>query len=397
MRYASGARVPVLVHTAPIYDNNGEVALVLEVFAGTQELDKLARQIMSTQQRYAQLFDAVPLQIAVLDRRFNITANNAKFKEAFGDQIGGKFFQIFRPAVFPAHRDPISMTVRDGHAHQGKMIMAGPDRRQYTMLAQTSPIMTVNGKMIQVMVIFKDITEIRQLKDNLASLGLMLGAVCHDMKGCLTGLDAGIYMIDKGFYRNTPGRIEEGLELIRLMKDRIHKLIFSVLYSAKERSLELESVDLHGFVGDLVVAVNNRIRGADIEFNYTVAEDAGYMEIDAGLMRSALINILDNAVDACLEDSRKSQHRIDFQVHALAGDVVFEIGDTGKGIPKEELRNIFNVFYSSKKQKGTGLGLYITGNVIKKHGGTIDIDSVFGEGTTFYIRLPRYQGVQSDR
>jgi PAS domain S-box-containing protein len=389
VRYASGAKVPVLVHTAPIYDNEGEVVLVLEVFAGTQEIDQLAEQIRTTQQRYEQLFDAVPSQIVALDRRFNITAANQKFKMHFGDQMGRHFFEVFRPAEFPAHRDPISLTMADGEAHSGEMIFTGPDHRLYTMLALTTPILTPTGKMLQVLAIFTDVTELRQMKDHLATLGLMLSTVCHDMKGCLTGLDAGLYLVDKGFYRNKAGRIEEGLEVMRLMVDRMRKMVFDVLYATKERELELETVEVITFIGELTAAVENRMRSADIEFDCDFSLCTGQMRVDAGLLRSALLNILDNAMEACLENKQEVCQRVEFIVRSEAEQVIFEISDTGSGIAPEALKNIFNVFHSSKGRKGTGLGLYITDKVVKRHGGTIRVQSTPGHKTTFFIQIPR--------
>ena len=389
VRYASGARVPVLVHTAPIYDNDGEVVLVLEIFAGTQEIDQLADQIRTTQQRFAQLFDAVPSQIVALDRRFNITATNQKFKTLFGDQVGRPFFEVFRPAEFPPHRDPISLSMSDGEAHSGEMIFTGPDHNHYTMLVRTTPILTPTGKMIQVLAIFTDITELRQMKDHLATLGLMLSTVCHDMKGCLTGLDAGLYLVDKGFYRNQAGRIEEGLEVMRLMVDRIRKMVFDVLYATKERELELETVEVVTFIGDITAAVEYRMRGADIEFACDFSFCTGQMRVDAGLLRSALTNVLENAMESCLENKAARRQRVDFVVRSEAEQVIFEVGDTGSGIAPEALQNIFNVFHSSKGRKGTGLGLYITHKVVKRHGGTIRVESTPGEKSTFYIQIPR--------
>ena len=217
VRYRSGARVPVTVHTAPVYDDNGNVSLVLEVFAGTKEIEKLATEIKTTQQRYEQLFDAVPSQLVVIDRRFTITAANRKFTRNFGDQIGNNFFDVLRPALFPAYRDPVTLTVRSGQPRQGEMVMTDASGTKQNMMAWTSPITTAAGKLIQVLVIFADITELRRLQHNLASLGLMLGTVSHDLKGSLTGLEAGLYLMDTGFYRNKPGRIEEGLDLTKLM------------------------------------------------------------------------------------------------------------------------------------------------------------------------------------
>jgi PAS domain S-box-containing protein len=388
VRYAKGAKVPVLVHTAPIYDNDGEVVLVLEVFAGTQEIDQLAEKVRTTQQRYEQLFDAVPSQIVVLDRRFTITATNKKFKTLFGDQVGRHFFETFRPAEFPPHRDPISMTMSDGEPRSGEMIFTGPDHQLYTMLVQTTPILTPTGKMVQVSAIFTDVTELRQIKDHLATLGLMLSTVCHDMKGCLTGLDAGLYLVDKGLYRNEDGRIEEGLEVMRLMADRIRKMVFDVLYSTKERELELEAIEVITFTGELVAGFETRMRGADIEFCCQF-NCAGQMQVDVGLLRSAMNNILENALEACLENKARRDHRVDVMVRCEDEQVIFEISDNGIGIAPDALKTIFNVFHSSKGREGTGLGLYITDKVVRRHGGTIRVDSIPYEKTTFTIQVPR--------
>ncbi|MEJ2039323.1 MAG: ATP-binding protein [Desulfosarcinaceae bacterium] len=345
-----------------------------------------------TRQRYEHLFDAVPVQVVALDRRCNITAVNARFKSLFGDQVGNKFFDVFTPAAFPAHRDPISLTLSDGRPHQGEMALSGPDHTQHTMMTKTAPILTPSGKMVQVLAIMTDITEYRQMKDHMATLGLMLSTVCHDMKGCLTGLDAGIYHIDRGFYRNIPGRIEEGIEIIRMMTDRIRKLALDVLYSTKERPLELESVEVMAFAGDIASAMEARIRGSNITFNCDFSLCTGRMEIDAGLMRSAIMNILENALEACLEDDQEHPHAIDFIVLSEADHIVMEISDNGKGIPGKELKNIFNVFRSSKGRRGTGLGLYITDKALKKHNGSVEVDSTPGQGTTFRLFLQRRQG-----
>jgi PAS domain-containing protein len=127
VRYASGAQVPVTVHTAPIYDNDGNIDLVIEIFAGTKEIERLAEESRHTQQRYEQLFDAVPSSIVVLDRRFRINAVNRRFRESFGEHTGRLFFDVFRPGIFPAYRDPVSRTVRTGEPQQGEMILTNSD------------------------------------------------------------------------------------------------------------------------------------------------------------------------------------------------------------------------------------------------------------------------------
>ena len=388
VRYASGARVPVTVHTAPIYDNDGNIELVIEIFAGTKEIDRLAEESRHTHQRYEQLFNAVPSSIVVLDRRFRINAVNRRFRENFGNHTGRPFFDVFRPGIFPAYRDPISRTVRTGEPHQGEMVLTNNEGLKTNVMAWTSPITTAAGKLIQVLVIFADVTQLRKLQANLANLGLMVSTLSHDLKGSLTGLDAAMYLIDSGFYRDRPGRIEEGLDTAKLMVERIRKLITDILYHAKERDIHPVATDIVQFAGDVAANVATKIRGANIRFNPRFPESGVRMEIDADLIRTALYNIIDNAIEACIETPGSSEHRIDFNVEAGDGHLKFIVQDTGGGMSRETIGSAFDLFTSTKGQRGTGIGLYVTRKIVQKHGGTIDVHSDPGKGSRFEIALP---------
>ncbi len=389
VNYQSGAKVPVIVHTAPIYDDAGQIELILEVLAGSKEIDCMAEEITTTQQRYQQLFNAAPNYIVVLDRKLRATAINRGFKELFGDLTGRSFYDLFHECTPPILRCPIAQTVEDGQPHQGEMMLRTLAGEQHNMMAWTSPVMTPAGKLVQVLAIFADVTELRKLQDNLSSLGLMMGTLTHSLKGSLTGLDAGFYLIESGFYRDKPGRIEEGLDVSKLMAERIRKMVYNVLYYAKERELQTESTSVLHFASDIAANVDARIRGAAIQFSTDLAPDMGDFEIDTGLVRAALVNILENAMEACLEETHDRPQRIEFKVRAEGDHVVFEISDTGSGMGKDQRRQMFDLFSSSKGRKGTGLGLFITNKVIQKHGGDIHVDSEPGHGTVFHVRLPR--------
>jgi signal transduction histidine kinase len=224
---------------------------------------------------------------------------------------------------------------------------------------------------------------------NLSTLGLMIGTVSHSLKGCLTGLDASLYLIETGFYRDKPARIEEGLDVTKLMVDRIRKLVLDVLYYAKERELQLTTIDVWQFAEDVSTSMETRIRAANIDFKYHFPLNLGKITIDTELIRPALINILENALEACIEDNTNKDQVITFDVKGEADQVVFKISDNGPGIEKEAVSNIFRLFYSSKGHKGTGIGLFITRKVIHKHGGQISVKTDVGKGACFTVTLPR--------
>ena len=115
----------------------------------------------------------------------------------------------------------------------------------------------------------------------------------------------------------------------------------------------------------------------------------GYIEFDAGVIRIALINILENALDACLEDDTKASHKITFSADQDQDHIMLEIADNGIGMDPETRENLFTLFFSSKGNKGTGLGLFITKKIIEQHGGRISVKSKPGAESLFKIVLPK--------
>jgi PAS domain S-box-containing protein len=388
--YASGAQVPVIVHTAPIYSNEGEIELVLEVFAGTKEIESLAAEIKTTQQRFEQLFDAVPSYVAVLDRSFRITAANRRFRDEFGEHVGQRFFDVLTTDEAAVEGSPLARTLEDGEPHQDEMSLTAAGGKHYNLIAWTAPILTTAGKLVQILTILVDITELRSLQDNLSTLGMMMGVVSHSLKGSLTGLDAAWYLIENGFYREQPAKIEEGLDVGKLVTHRIRTLVRDILYYAKDRPLEIEAVNAGRFVEDLLAGgIFRRIRGADVALHIDVPAQAGLFEVDGPRLRTALVNILENALDACLEDSAPHPHEILFRVRAERNYLLFEIADNGIGMSAEQLQRMFTPFYSTKGRRGTGLGMFIASQVVQKHGGQLKVSSEVGRGTRFELFIPR--------
>jgi len=227
------------------------------------------------------------------------------------------------------------------------------------------------------------------MQGNLSALGLMIGTISHSLKGCLTGLDASLYLIETGFYRNKPARIEEGIDVTKLMIDRIRKLILDILYYSKERELRLETIEVWRFAKDLTKSIEARIRAANITFETNISNKTGKFRVDCNILQPALVNILENAMEACIEDHRSVAHHIRFCASGDPDKVVLEISDNGPGMDDDQIQRIFQLFYSSKGSKGTGIGLFVTRKVIRQHGGSVTVESKPGHGASFYITLPR--------
>ena len=109
---------------------------------------------------------------------------------------------------------------------------------QQHLLVWTAPLRDAGGEISHVMEMSTDITRVRQLQDQLSSIGLLIGSVSHGIKGLLTGLDAGMYMLTQGFNRDNAAELEEGLEMVGFMVARIRRMVLDILHYAKVQDFQ---------------------------------------------------------------------------------------------------------------------------------------------------------------
>ena len=233
------------------------------------------------------------------------------------------------------------------------------------------------------------IKEKTELQDHLSSLGLMISSISHGIKGLLTGLDGGMYLLDSGFAKQKQEQVQEGLEVVKIMAERIKKMVMDILYYAKERNLSWERVNVLSFAKEVTLTVEPKIKKQGIELVCEFDPSLDEFEIDPGSVHAALINILDNAVDACVNDKSEQAHQVIFSVREDKDHILFIISDDGIGMDAETREKMFTLFFSSKGKKGTGLGLFISDRIIKQHGGTIEVSSTPGKGSKFSIKIPK--------
>jgi len=233
------------------------------------------------------------------------------------------------------------------------------------------------------------IQEKTEIQDHLSSLGLLIGSVSHGIKGLLTRLDGGIYFLDAGIQKGDADQIQQGRNTLKDTAVRIKKMVQDILYYAKERTLRPESVGTAVFVQDIVATARARIDGTAIDLAVDMENAPAALQIEPESMHSALISLLDNAIDACQKDDTKTDHRVAFSLVDDPQDVIFTIADNGIGMDAETRQRLFTLFFSSKGQAGTGLGLFIANQIVSQHNGTLSVDSEPGRGSVFRIRIPK--------
>jgi PAS domain S-box-containing protein len=386
---AGGGRVPVIVHTAPIKGNSGEVEMVLEIAVDVTEVKRLKDELRTTRERFQQLFDEVPCYISVQDMDLRIAATNNLFKRDIGDYVGAYCYDVYHHRSRPCEHCPVFQTFEDGRSYQSEAVITARDGRQYNVQVWTAPIRGADGEVTQVMEIATDITQIRALQDHLTSLGLLLGSASHGIKGMLTALDGGLYRLESGLRRNDPDRTDQALGVVKHMVGRVQAMVLDVLYYAKSRDLNRQEVEVQALAAGLVETSEPRAAQYGVTLERDFRPDLGTFNVDETALSSALTNFLENGIDACTMPGGPGRNgKVVFGVHRRNDHIEFSIRDNGIGMDRETREKIFTLFFSSKGNRGTGLGLFIANQVVEQHGGEILLDSSPGHGSRFTVRIP---------
>ncbi|MFH2045312.1 MAG: ATP-binding protein [Pseudomonadota bacterium] len=352
--------------------------------------EKKLNAFKQAQNLFQQLFDEIPCYVSVQDKNFRLTATNKMFKRDFGDEIGSHCYEVYKHRGAPCEQCPVSDTFEDALSHSTEEVVTSKSGKQYNVITWTAPIKDSHGQITQVIEISTNITQIRQLQDHLISLGLMIGSMSHGIKGMLTALDGGIYQLETGLASQDMKRTNRAFDQIKQMAGRIRKMVLEILYYAKSRELVYKNVEIEKMAkkaaeDGMAIAIKNGIR-----LKLKIAPSLGTIEVDPNWIHATLVNLLENAIDACIYDRSKNKHFVKFDVFEKSPDqLCFIIKDNGMGMDQETKEKMFTLFFTSKGSQGTGLGLFIANRVIYQHGGTIEVKSEPGKGSCFTIILPR--------
>jgi PAS domain S-box-containing protein len=384
----AGVETPVMVHTTPIRNGDGEIVSVIEMHTDIRKVKDLEQQLQQSQRRLARLFEMVPCYISVQGADLVIQHANRAFRETFGDAVGDFCYRVYKHRQEQCLVCPARAVLEDGKTREHEEVVTTKDGRRLNVLVMTAPIYNSKGERAAVIEMLTDITQIRQLQDQLTSIGLLVGSISHGIKGLLTGLDGGIYLVNSGFEKDDQARVARGWQMVQRNVSRIRSMVLDILYYAKDRDLDLADIDVGLLMKDFAEILEKKAQDLDVQLVIDTVPGIGSFAGDAKAIRAMLLNILENSLEACRNDPNKPTHRVRFAARRAEPWMIFEVEDNGIGMDRETLDKIFSLFFSSKGLAGTGLGLFISNKIVDKHGGTIQVDSEPGRGTRFLIRLP---------
>jgi signal transduction histidine kinase len=229
--------------------------------------------------------------------------------------------------------------------------------------------------------------EALQRRDRLAAMGELASTVAHEVRNPLNAVAMTAQRLRREFLGTVPEAAPERGELVELLSTmasetkRIERIVQQFLEYARPPRLAPEPVDLGALVEDVAGRARPLAEARGIRLEATAA-GAGTATVDPAQLRQALDNVVRNAVEAT-----PAGGVVSLAAHREGRGHAIDVRDTGRGIEPDHLPRIFDLYFTTKPE-GTGVGLAVTQQIVAAHGGTIEVDTRPGEGTTMTVRLP---------
>ena len=242
-----------------------------------------------------------------------------------------------------------------------------------------------------IVIVIKDITkekvaEREIIQDNkMIAIGQLASGVAHEIRNPLGIIRNYCYLLKSSI------EDEESLEFIGAIENNIErasKIISNLLNFARISTNAKNNLKIKGFLEDIMLLENKTLRNNNIKVSIDCDENITFY-INEEVLRHIFINLISNSIDA-INENKKNIYEGEIRISVIKKDktLSIDISDNGCGIDEDDMIKIFNPFYTTKPiGKGTGLGLYITYNEIKRNNGNIKINSKKCVGTTFKLEF----------
>ncbi|MBI3595965.1 MAG: PAS domain S-box protein [Nitrospirae bacterium] len=267
----------------------------------------------------------------------------------------------------------------------------------------TSLLRDRQNEVIGTTFVFTDLTEIKglqeqvELKRRLTVLGEMSAGIAHEFRNYMGSVMGFTKLLSKKLPPSgaDPDTGQEMVASIMRELTAMNQLIEQLLSFGRHDELHLEPVALEPLIRRLLDQLLVQIKGVKPHLEIAIPIDLPEMRMDEVLMRQAIGNLLQNAMDAMPQGGNLGIRAVILDHNPDSGfgnrrhrkELSLEIRDAGIGIPKDKLDKIFLPFFTTK-EKGTGMGLALVHKIVLSHGGRIEVSSEEGRGTTFHILLP---------
>ncbi|MEO1981792.1 MAG: ATP-binding protein, partial [Fuerstiella sp.] len=224
--------------------------------------------------------------------------------------------------------------------------------------------------------------------ERFAAMGQTIAVLSHHIKNILQGVRGGGYLIQTGLDQSKDDLVRQGWGIVERNQNRIYDLVMDMLSFTKDRVPDLQSGDVNRICAEVAELAATPAAQYGVNFEFRPEAGLPLAAFDHEGIHRSVLNVALNAIDAVAESENAT---VVLQTsYDKANDIMLvAVTDNGPGIPEDHRATVFNLFESSKGERGTGIGLPVSRKIIREHGGRIRIEGGPGEGTRFVLSWPR--------
>lgn len=376
---------------------SSKMGFYAEVKQKIQELEAANLGLRAKSNELQAVFDSIADGVAIYDSSGSVQHRNHVCPRLFPREtiVGASCRRLFHPETqHSAANCPVERALAGESVQVSLTSKNGAEPRYFDVTA--TPIEDPGGNN-RALLFLRDVTEkrLQELQllqaEKMSSIGLLAAGVAHEINNPLTSV-AGYAEALLRRFRDEPDlqsdpRLEDFpkyLNVIIRESYRCKGIIDCLLSFSRKSDGSVESVDINVLLEEVLELVRHKARYEKVEIRENLQLDLPSIRGDAAGLRQVFMNLLINAHQAI-----KGAGTVEITTRGNGSSVIIQVKDTGSGIHPDHLDRIWDPFFTTKSVgQGLGLGLAVTFNIVKRHGGEITVESQKGEGSTFTVRLP---------
>jgi len=393
---AAAQQTSLAAHICSLYQAARDTSLSL-----AREVEKRTAETEAQKRFIEAIVDSLPLSLYAIDREYRVVAwnRNRELGELGiprGSVLGKNVFNVLTRQPRDMLEQEFARVFESGEIERIEQETPSTKGDIRHWIISKIPMWADNtGQVTHVITVGEEITDRVEANraiaraEKLAAVGRLAAGVVHEINNplatisaCAESLEA---RVNEGAFDGSSSLedLREYLGLIRSEAFRCKSITMGLLDFSRTRTSDHVTINLADVIRSAVRLLSHQKRSSAVDFKVEIAHDLLPVSGDPGQLQQAVIALATNALDAMGESGVLTI------VGRNEGDmVVVEVSDTGVGIPPENLPKIFEPFFTTKEiGRGTGLGLAVCYGILTEHGGTLDVQSAVGAGTTFTITL----------
>lgn len=331
---------------------------------------------------FKSVLDALPCYLTIQDADLNILFVNQTFQNDFGDTVGQSCYKVFQGTEHKCRKCPVQKSFIDKKVHIAEETILLKDGSSNEMIVYSAPLFNLTGNVTAVIKMLTNVNMIKEVQKELVTLGQSFAVLTHDLKNMLEVLEGGSYVIEEGIKDNDMALTSKGWHIVRKNIHEISRVTQNILYSSKKRTPTFQKVKPNEIARRAVELFQEKAGTLEIQLISQLNPTLPYTTMDVPSVIRMLSNLIWNALEACDKDKRKASHSVFVRAEFYNKDFyMFEVEDNANGMNKSTEENLFEEFFSTKGDTGTGLGLMVVDRIAKNHKGKIEVLTKPGIGS----------------